>query len=284
MQARHSEVRYARRMANKSEPSALGVQLREMRRERGLTAEALAARVPDPALTKTVITNVESGRKRDLTATELLQVASAIGVSPLLLAATAAGPLEPVNSPGLAAPYGEMCLAEYYVANHVVRFPLSQADPVLLTSIRLFEILRQVEAVITVHTEVEASASYAPSDDDDAIVIGTGANEIWIDRSEFSTESWHDRIFDLRMDTGALVREVRAAGRRLPFREWLVDRVNRAIAAAESIFVVAGAIEGPLPRVHGDPTSGYAVGTATDEASRWLYLLERPREKESGRG
>ncbi|WP_298745346.1 helix-turn-helix transcriptional regulator [uncultured Microbacterium sp.] len=64
-----------------------GARLKEIRTKRGLTAEALAERVGDSAVTKTVITNVESGRKRDLTTTELFLLSSALGVSPLTFAA-----------------------------------------------------------------------------------------------------------------------------------------------------------------------------------------------------
>lgn len=60
-----------------------------------------------------MITNLESGRKRDLTATELAQVASALHVSPLELLVDADALWDPVAIPGLHEPYSEMSNGEY---------------------------------------------------------------------------------------------------------------------------------------------------------------------------
>lgn len=59
-------------------------------------------------MSKTVITNVESGRKRDLTVTELVLLADALGVSPLFLIVDPQHPWEKVDLPGI-----EMTNVEY---------------------------------------------------------------------------------------------------------------------------------------------------------------------------
>lgn len=100
-------------MATKGEPSITGRMLSKLRAERGWTAEELAARVPDDSITRTVITNVESGRKRDLTATELAQLAAALNVSPIALLVDIDRPFDPVEIPGLPRSYAELTTAEY---------------------------------------------------------------------------------------------------------------------------------------------------------------------------
>ena len=80
-----------------TEISVAGRRLLEERNRRRLTAEDLAARVPDGALTKTVITNIESGRKKDMSVTELMQIVTALDMSPLDFLAPAGDPYAPLD-------------------------------------------------------------------------------------------------------------------------------------------------------------------------------------------
>lgn len=84
-------------------PSLVGQRLERVRSARKLSAAELAARVPAGSITKTVITNVESGRKRDLTVTELVQIAAALDISPLFLIVDTTKPWEPLGVDGVEA-------------------------------------------------------------------------------------------------------------------------------------------------------------------------------------
>ncbi|WP_454149026.1 helix-turn-helix domain-containing protein [Microbacterium lacticum] len=81
--------------------SLVGRRLQTVRSAHRLSAAELAARVPGGAVSKTVITNVESGRKRDLTVTELLLLAHALDVPPLFLVIDPRLPWEKVDIPGI---------------------------------------------------------------------------------------------------------------------------------------------------------------------------------------
>lgn len=67
-------------MANGDGPSFAGRRLAELRSAQRITAAELAERVPGNLVTKTVITNLESGRKRDMTLTEAVALAWALDV------------------------------------------------------------------------------------------------------------------------------------------------------------------------------------------------------------
>jgi len=63
-----------------------GERLAALRREQGFrTTDELAAAMPDSGLTAAVLRNVESGRKRDVTALQLLDLAQALNVPPIVL-------------------------------------------------------------------------------------------------------------------------------------------------------------------------------------------------------
>lgn len=95
MQLWLSSIGYYAEMANGS-PGFVGVRLKQLREDRRLTAAQLADLTPGGAISGTMITNVETGRKRDLTATELVTVAAALQVSPLDLMIDRSQPWEPV--------------------------------------------------------------------------------------------------------------------------------------------------------------------------------------------
>lgn len=88
-------------MATEHDASLVGKRLHTLRSARGLSAAQLADLVPSSAVSKTVITNVESGRKRDLTVTELVLLAQALQVSPMLLIVNDLAPWELVGVPGI---------------------------------------------------------------------------------------------------------------------------------------------------------------------------------------
>ena len=65
------------------------------------TAAELAARIPNPKVTASVIQNIESGRKADLSVSQLLDIAMGLGVSPLVLLVPVGAPFQRVDLPGV---------------------------------------------------------------------------------------------------------------------------------------------------------------------------------------
>lgn len=88
-------------MATEREPSFVGRRLNAVRTALGMSAAQLADLIPGDVVSKTVITNVESGRKRDLTVTELVLIAHALDVSPLILIVDPRAPWASVDVPGV---------------------------------------------------------------------------------------------------------------------------------------------------------------------------------------
>ncbi len=68
------------------EKTAIGRRLATLRKARGFrTPEALAEAIDDSRITKSTLTNLELGKKKDLTVTELLLIARALAVNPIVL-------------------------------------------------------------------------------------------------------------------------------------------------------------------------------------------------------
>jgi transcriptional regulator with XRE-family HTH domain len=65
--------------------STIGKRIGHYRRLNGMSAEELAGRMSD-GLTRAVITNLENGRKDDVTVTQLIALSAALGVPPVALA------------------------------------------------------------------------------------------------------------------------------------------------------------------------------------------------------
>lgn len=65
------------------------------------TAADLATRIPNPKVTASVIQNIESGRKIDLSVSQLLDIAMGLGVSPLVLLVPVGAPFQRVDLPGV---------------------------------------------------------------------------------------------------------------------------------------------------------------------------------------
>jgi len=63
---------------------AIGTRIALYRRLAGLTAETLAAQV-GTGMTRSVIANIESGRKADISVAQLLAISEVLGISPIAL-------------------------------------------------------------------------------------------------------------------------------------------------------------------------------------------------------
>ena len=71
----------------------VGKRLSELRAQRGISGKDLSEK---SGVKRTVIVNLENGRKQQVTVEELFRLASALGVSPLLLVVDPADPFGPL--------------------------------------------------------------------------------------------------------------------------------------------------------------------------------------------
>ena len=96
-----------------STPS-IGKRIADYRKSRKIgTAADLAARIPNPKVTASVIQNIESGRKADLSVSQLLDIAMGLGVSPLVLLVPVGSPFQEVDLPGVGDDVSSLTVHEF---------------------------------------------------------------------------------------------------------------------------------------------------------------------------
>jgi transcriptional regulator with XRE-family HTH domain len=96
-----------------STPS-IGKRIADYRKFRKIgTAADLAARIPNPKVTASVIQNIESGRKADLSVSQLLDIAMGLGVSPLVLLVPVGSPFQEVDLPGVGDDVSSLTVREF---------------------------------------------------------------------------------------------------------------------------------------------------------------------------
>jgi len=94
--------------------SSIGQRIRSIRKARGIKSTAeLGALIPGGSLTGTVLRNIEAGAKPDLAVSELLNIAHALGVSPVLLLAPMRNPDSRLDLPNLSDEVAAMTAIEF---------------------------------------------------------------------------------------------------------------------------------------------------------------------------
>ncbi|GAA0990106.1 hypothetical protein GCM10009563_00360 [Subtercola frigoramans] len=92
----------------------IGRRIKALRRQRGLlTARDLADAIPLDALSESVIQNIEAGRKAELSVSQLLNIAAALRVPPIVLLAPIGLPLHGPDVPNLSSDIAEMTTVEF---------------------------------------------------------------------------------------------------------------------------------------------------------------------------
>lgn len=101
----------------------IGGRLRELREDKKLSAQVLATQTQHEGITRSVIANIESGRKPDPSVSQVLALADALDVAPIALLAPLATPFEAMP------PYG--ALSRKTVASYLSRvgYPSRSAVP-----------------------------------------------------------------------------------------------------------------------------------------------------------
>lgn len=92
----------------------IGDRIRELRLRRGFrSARELAAAIPNQRLTAKVVSNIELGRKLDMTVVELLELSRALGVAPQQILVDRYRPYEPTAIPGVSEEIAAMSAIEF---------------------------------------------------------------------------------------------------------------------------------------------------------------------------
>ena len=101
-------------MAEPGKTSGIGQRIKELRRRRGYRSTTeLADRIPGGAVTTAVLENIESGRKADLSVSQLLNIARALRVPPVYLLADVTTPAGGLDLPNLSDELAEMTAGEF---------------------------------------------------------------------------------------------------------------------------------------------------------------------------
>lgn len=101
-------------MANFRAESGIGVRIRRARRERGFrTTGDLAGAIAGGNVTEAILENIESGRKADISVSQLLNIARGLNVPVSMLLAPMGAPDSALDLPNLSADFDGMSAAEF---------------------------------------------------------------------------------------------------------------------------------------------------------------------------
>lgn len=101
-------------MADYRSGTSVGARIKLARRERGFrTTRDLAEAVREGNVTAAILENIESGRKADISVSQLLNIARALNVPPSYLLAPMGTPNSTLDLPNLSADFNGMTAAEF---------------------------------------------------------------------------------------------------------------------------------------------------------------------------
>jgi Helix-turn-helix. len=138
-------------MTNFRSQTSLGARIKLARRERGFrTARELADSISGGNVTAAVLENIESGRKADISVSQLLTIARALGTPPSYLLAPIGTPDSGLDLPNLSDDFDGMTAAEFDcwlsatpLSSYRPRLAAERTDIDLLNSLREFGRLRR---------------------------------------------------------------------------------------------------------------------------------------------
>ncbi|WP_085369609.1 helix-turn-helix domain-containing protein [Leifsonia sp. NCR5] len=101
-------------MADFRTENGIGARIKLARRERGFrSTRELADAIPGGNITQAVLENIESGRKADISVTQLLNIARGLNVPVSMLLAPIGAPESNLDLPNLSDDFAEMTAAEF---------------------------------------------------------------------------------------------------------------------------------------------------------------------------
>jgi transcriptional regulator with XRE-family HTH domain len=94
--------------------ASIGTRIQAVRKHRGIrTTKELADMIPGDNVTEAILQNIEAGRKSDLAVSQLLNIAHALGVTPLFLLAPIGNPTNKLDLPNLSDAFHGMTVIEF---------------------------------------------------------------------------------------------------------------------------------------------------------------------------
>jgi transcriptional regulator with XRE-family HTH domain len=101
-------------MADSRKTSGIGQRVKELRRRRGYRSTTeLAEHIAGGNVTPAILENIESGRKADLSVSQLLNIARALRVPPAYLLADVTEPGSRLDLPSLSDDFAQMTAGEF---------------------------------------------------------------------------------------------------------------------------------------------------------------------------
>lgn len=134
-----------------TDSNPIGQRIARYRKSAGIeTAADLATRIGHPKITTSVIQNIESGRKQDLTVLQLLEIACAIRVSPLMLLVSMNDRSRLIDIPAVGEELAGMTVEEFdRWASMLLGAPIpTEADPWAWASTGAVSRLRELASVV----------------------------------------------------------------------------------------------------------------------------------------
>lgn len=138
-------------MADFRSETSIGTRIRLARRERGYrTTAELANAIPGGNVTEAILENIESGRKADISVSQLLNIARGLNVPVSMLLAPIGTPGAELDLPNLSDDFTGMTAAEFdswlsatSASAYRPRLASERADIEILTSLRELGTLRR---------------------------------------------------------------------------------------------------------------------------------------------
>ncbi|SDL94258.1 helix-turn-helix transcriptional regulator [Microbacterium azadirachtae] len=138
-------------MADFRSETSIGTRIRLARRERGYrTTAELANAIPGGNVTEAILENIESGRKADISVSQLLNIARGLNVPVSMLLAPIGMPGAELDLPNLSEDFTGMTAAEFdswlsatSASAYRPRLASERADIEILTSLRELGTLRR---------------------------------------------------------------------------------------------------------------------------------------------
>jgi transcriptional regulator with XRE-family HTH domain len=138
-------------MAEFRSGDGIGTRIRLARRERGFrTTAELASAIPGGNVTEAILENIESGRKADISVSQLLNIALGLNVPVIMLLAPVGTPGAELDLPNLSDDFTGMTVAEFdswlsatSAGAYRPRLASERADIEILTSLRELGTLRR---------------------------------------------------------------------------------------------------------------------------------------------
>ncbi|MEY9853490.1 transcriptional regulator with XRE-family HTH domain [Leifsonia sp. EB41] len=153
-------------MADFRAEAGIGTRIRMARRQRGFrTTRDLADTIPGGNVTEAVLENIESGRKADLSVSQLLNIARGLNVPLSMLLAPMGRPDSELDLPNLSDEFAGMTAAEFDcwlsatpASSYRPRTAREREDIALLTAIRELGLLERELDRLRMVVEVETAS------------------------------------------------------------------------------------------------------------------------------